>query len=177
MTRKEQFVYMLLIPLVAAVLPIIFGWQTVARLSGWIPKDECSGAPVQVSLSSPADAVTIPYKEYGFTEVMLISTPVILETSRPVSEGYKVGVVAKGVNDTQYRLQFFHSPEWVSPTRIREDSPIIPVNIRENQAFEVRAIIVDTDKGFGEFYSEISQITNNKSLIAISDPITVSFQK
>ncbi|WP_155761304.1 hypothetical protein [Vibrio fluvialis] len=177
MTRKEKILYMFIVPLFSAALPMLFGWQTIAKLSGWIPLEECPGNPTKISISSPGNLVKLPFSSYGGTSVDLYNSSIIIDSSRPLSESYDVGVLTKGENDSQFRLSFFHSKEWVSPTRVRQYNPRLHVNSNTNDMIIIQAVVVDSNRGFGEYYSDVSQVTSNKSLIAISEPINIKLDK
>jgi hypothetical protein len=174
MDRKEKIVYWLLVPLLAASLPVFFGWQTVARLSGWAPVAECPGSPVVISIISPGDAVRVPSRDQGGKHE-LYDTTFVVEASRPVSEDYDWGLVTKGSKDSQYRLRFWWQEERVSPTKVRKGYVNIALEDTASKSVQVWAVLVDSKKSFGEYYSDLSQVTSNKSLIAISKPITIAF--
>jgi hypothetical protein len=176
MERKEKLIYWLIVPLVAAAIPVMLGWQTIARLSGWAPISECPGTPVVLTISSPGDGVKVPF-ENRHKSYRLYNTTFVVETSRPISDEYDIGLLTKGEKDDQYHLVFWWGETRPTSTRVRKDSVDIPWDNAQPNHAEVRAVLVDSYKGFGEYYAELSQVTNNKSLIAISEPIVVNFEK
>jgi hypothetical protein len=174
--RKERIFYWLFVPILAAVIPALLSWQPLARLYGWAPIDECPGSPVMITITSPGDSVRVPFRETNDT-YELTNTTFIVEASRPISEDYDLGLLTKGNKDIQYRLRFWRHEQRVSPTKIRKGYVHIPLDNKSSESVEAWAIVVDSESSFGGYYSDISQITSNKSLIAISEPIVINFDK
>ena len=175
MTKTEKLMFMVVIPLLSATIPVLFGWQTLANLNGWIPKGECPNAPLGVSISSPGNGVTVPYTHYG-KSYGLGSTTIVVEASRAINESYDIALLTKNSDDSQFHFKELYRAERVSPTRIRMSGIHIPISNTSSQTVEIRAVIVNDKKGFGEYYSSVEQVTSNKSFVSISEPITVKYR-
>ncbi|ENM5791686.1 hypothetical protein V4V45_003575 [Vibrio mimicus] len=175
MTNSEKFVFWALVPLLSAAIPVIFGWQALAKLNSWVPKSECPTAPLEVSISSPGNGVKVPYANYG-DRYGLNTTTIVIEASRSVPKEYDVALLTKNSDDSQYHLKELSFAERVSPTRIRKHGFSIPVDNELSNSVEVRAVVVNSIKGFGQYYSSVEQVENNKSFISISEPITIRYR-
>ncbi|RBW64443.1 hypothetical protein DS893_14530 [Vibrionales bacterium C3R12] len=175
MTKSEKFIFWAFIPLLSAAIPVLFGWQVLAELNGWIPRGECPTIPLKVSISSPGNGVKVPYLNYG-DSFALNTTTMVIEASRGIPKDYDIALLTKNSDDTQFHLKELSYSERVSPTLIRKYGFSVPIGNAASKSAEVRAVIVTSMKGFGQYYSSLDQIATNKSVVSISEPISIKYR-
>ncbi len=173
---KDKIIYWGIIPLIAAFIPIIFGWQSIARLNGWIPLTECPNSPLEVSIISPGNEVQVPVVD-RVTGFELYNTSIIVEPSREIDDEINIGLLTKGEKDNQFNLQIWTGGYSLEDGSYRKYSPRINLDNISSSYVEVRAVLLKNKGNFGEHYSEISEITRFNSFLSISEPIKIFFKK
>lgn len=174
MSTKEKLLYWFAIPLIAALIPVLFGWQTLASLNGWIPADECPGKPIKLSITSPVNDLQLKYNDYGVHKELFSS--LVVKASHPISDDWHLGILSKGENDDQYQLSFPWPDNKLTNTEFVWNRLQVVANNGSKSA-EVLVVLVDDYRRVGEHFSSVQQVIESDGVYSVSEPITVNFGK
>ncbi len=174
MTSKEKILYWITIPLISALIPALFGWQTLATLNDWIPEEECPGKPIKLTITSPVNGLSLRVSNYGSNSELL--SPFIVKSSHPISEDWHIGLLSKGNKSSQYTLIFRRPNTKLSLTEyVWNNLKAVPEH--DSNSVEIRAVLVDDYRRVGEYFSSVQQVIESDGVFSVSAPITVNIEK
>ncbi len=174
MRTKEKLLYWFAIPLISALIPVLFGWQTLAKLNGWIPEEECPGKPIKLTITSPVDGLSLDYANYGEQKEFFSSF--VVKASHPIAKDWYLGILSKSNNTPQYRLSFPSPDNKLTKTEHVWYRLKAYANDRA-ASVEVRAVLVDDYRRVGEHFSSVQQVINSDGVYSVSEPVIIKIGK
>lgn len=174
MSTGEKIFYRAIIPILCVIIPLLVGWKPLAKFNEWIPKSECPGTPVTLSITSPGDKATAKLDHNR------LQTKIVIKANRSIRSYDKIGLVfnyEKGGN----HYVIFPDNEISKNQRNSIIDPYRGIGLpsfsrKKLEGIFIWAILVDDKATVGEDYANIDQISKIESTIAISSPIFIKFR-
>ncbi len=148
-------------------------WQTSARRSEWLPKNECPAYPIKMEIFAPGNG-TVLDNIYLSARETTIFHEILVRLNRPLTGNSDVGFVYNLEGSNVFYIDLPYMEKMKSETVLAKKNLFkIPQKIKSNSNLKIWSILAEKGNLLESRFSSIEQISALKEVTYISNPITV----